>query len=132
MTDVEALLMKADLALGAGKVLTDNGFDLQAGREAYLAAFHAANAYIEAHSGKRPKTHGGTHSEFARLAHLRGDLPADLVAFLGRSFTLKMVSDYETHPPVAPREARLALAVAQDLVATVRSCLNIPAAGKVT
>jgi hypothetical protein len=39
-----------------------------AAREAYYAAFHAAEAYIFEHTGKAATTHRGVHSEFARLA----------------------------------------------------------------
>jgi uncharacterized protein (UPF0332 family) len=39
-----------------------------AAREAYLAVFHAAEAYIFEQTGKAAKTHRGVRSEFARLA----------------------------------------------------------------
>ena len=40
-------------------------------REAYLAAYHAAEAYLFERTGKAAKTHRGLRSEFGRLA--RGD-----------------------------------------------------------
>ena len=46
-----------------------------AGREAYLAACHAALAYILLQTGQRPKTHRGGRSEFARLARNDAQIP---------------------------------------------------------
>jgi hypothetical protein len=42
-------------------------------REAYLAAYHAAEAYLFERTGKAARTHRGLRSEFGRLA--RGDPP---------------------------------------------------------
>ena len=39
-----------------------------AGRAAYLAAFHAAQALIFERNAKVPKTHRGVHAQFSRLA----------------------------------------------------------------
>jgi len=39
-----------------------------AAKEAYLAAFHAAEALIVQMTGRAPKTHRGVRTEFARLA----------------------------------------------------------------
>jgi uncharacterized protein (UPF0332 family) len=39
-----------------------------AAREAYLAVFHAAQAYIFERTGKVAKTHRGVRSEFTRLS----------------------------------------------------------------
>jgi hypothetical protein len=47
-----------------------------AAREAYFAAFHAAEAYIFEHTGKVASTPRGVRSEFARLARLLLRLPS--------------------------------------------------------
>lgn len=39
-----------------------------AGREAYLAAFHAAEALLYKRTGKLAKTHRGLRAQFARIA----------------------------------------------------------------
>lgn len=54
-----------------------------AAREAYLAVFHAAEAYIFEHTGKVAKTHRGVRSEFARLAKHEPRIGRDLITFLG-------------------------------------------------
>jgi uncharacterized protein (UPF0332 family) len=48
-----------------------------AGRAAYLAAFHAAQAIIMLRTNKVAKTHAGVRSEFARIA--RDELPWNAV-----------------------------------------------------
>ena len=42
-----------------------------AGRAAYLAGFHAAQALISERTGRVVKTHGGVNAEFHRL--IRGE-----------------------------------------------------------
>jgi uncharacterized protein (UPF0332 family) len=47
--------------------------------EAYLAVFHAADAYIFEQTGKVAKTHRAVRSEFARLARMEPRNSRDLV-----------------------------------------------------
>lgn len=54
-----------------------------AAREAYYAAFHAAECYIFEQTGNIAKTHKGVHSEFSRLAKDDLQVPKDLLPFLG-------------------------------------------------
>ncbi len=68
----------------------------EAGRAAYLAAFHAAQALIFDLTGSAPRTHGGVHAQFARLTRDTGQPEPDLRGFLGRAYNLKAVADYET------------------------------------
>ena len=66
-----------------------------AGREAYLAAFHAAEALVFERTGKVAKTHhSGLRSEFARLT--RGDARVSRLVseFLGQAYELKSMADY--------------------------------------
>jgi uncharacterized protein (UPF0332 family) len=64
-----------------------------AAREAYLAVFHAAEAYIFEQTGKVAKTHRGVRSEFARLAKAEQRIGRDLVTFLGASWRRLPVQD---------------------------------------
>jgi uncharacterized protein (UPF0332 family) len=88
----------------------------EAGRAAYLAGFHAAQALISERTGRVTKTHDGVNSRFNLLT--RGDARIDdeLRSFLGRAYNLKAVADYETGPgsivPLERVEAALATAVA--------------------
>lgn len=67
------------------------------------------------------KTHGGVRTEFHRL--IRGDSRFDdtLRDFLGSTYNLKAIADYETGPgsDVSPERASQAIAEAKVFVATV-------------
>ena len=67
----------------------------EAGRAAYLAGLHAAQALIFERSGLVIKRHRGVQRELGRLTkdELRFDL--ELRAFLGRTYDLKAIADYE-------------------------------------
>ena len=86
-----ALLVKSDTMLGVS--LTED-----AGRTAYMAAFHAAQALIFEVNQRVFKTHSGVQAEFARL--VKSDLLMDneLRSFLGMAYKLKAIADYESGP----------------------------------
>jgi uncharacterized protein (UPF0332 family) len=69
-----------------------------AGRTAYLAGFHSAQALISERTGRVAKTHRGVHSELYRLTKDDPRLDAELRAFVGRAYNLKAIADYETGP----------------------------------
>jgi uncharacterized protein (UPF0332 family) len=60
-----------------------------AGRTAYLAGFHAAQALISEATGRTIKTHKGVHGEFHRLTKDDPRLDAQLRAFLSKTYNLK-------------------------------------------
>jgi uncharacterized protein (UPF0332 family) len=76
-----------------------------AGRAAYLAGYHAAQALIFERNGTATKTHRGAQSEFARLARIEPSIDDELRRFLPRTYDLKAVCDYELGPDaVVPHE----------------------------
>jgi uncharacterized protein (UPF0332 family) len=89
-----------------------------AGRNAYLAAFHAAQALIFERTGKPAKTHSGVRSEFARLAKDDPNIDKTFSPFLTQAYNLKAVADYETGPDsLLPHErAATAIETAERLV----------------
>jgi uncharacterized protein (UPF0332 family) len=60
-------LHKARHCLTRARTILAAEVDEDAGRNAYLAAFHAAQALIAERTGKDAKTHRGVHAQFARL-----------------------------------------------------------------
>jgi uncharacterized protein (UPF0332 family) len=85
-----------------------------AGRTAYLAGFHAAQAFIFEHTGRAPKTHSGVHTEFLRLTKDDQRVAPDLRIFLSQSYNLKAIADYETGPG-----ARVSVAL---VTTTIETC----------
>lgn len=94
------------------------GLNAAAGRNAYLAAFHGAQALIFERTGKVAKTHRGVQAEFARFTRAEENLPTELRAFLGRAYELKTVADYEVgfSTPVSAERAEEALRLSRRLV----------------
>ncbi len=112
MKDAASHVEKARKSLASGHYLLTGGYAEAAGRDAYLVAFHAAQAFIMARTGKQPKTHSGTRSEFARLARDESRISHEYASFLGRAYALQPVADYDDGAPVTLAEATAALAMA--------------------
>jgi len=97
-----------------------------AGRTAYLAGFHAAQALIFETSGRIYKSHSGVHGEFSRLVKDDPHVDDDLRAFLGRTYSLKAIADYETGPGshVSAESARDAIATARRFIDLIAGLLS--------
>lgn len=89
---------KSQQCLANARTALSIGLSNDAGRNAYLATFHTAQAFIFTHTGKIAKTHSGVRAEFARLAKEEPRLDKSFSAFLAQAYTLKDVADYETGP----------------------------------
>lgn len=92
----DAFLEKANELLGQAKTMLGVGLNEAAGRTAYLAGFHAAQALIFETHDRAFKKHSSVQGEFARLVKEDPRFDADLRAFLGRAYNLKSIADYET------------------------------------
>jgi len=101
-------LAKARATLGDAQQIAALPLPHVAAREAYLAVFHAAEAYIFEQTGKVAKTHRGVRSEFARLARAEPRVGRDLVTFLGAAYQFKTRADYglDRHADDASRRDR--------------------------
>ncbi len=90
----QKLLADAEIMLGAG--LND-----AAGRNAYLAGFHAAQAFIFEHVGKTFKSHSGVQKEFLRLTKDDPRMPV----ISGPSCRAPIISNRSpiTRPGLAPK-----------------------------
>jgi uncharacterized protein (UPF0332 family) len=89
-------LAKARKCLANARASLGFGLSNDAGRGAYLAAFHASQAFIFERTGKPAKTHQGVQSEFHRLALNEPRIDKAFPPFLTQAYNLKAVADYET------------------------------------
>jgi uncharacterized protein (UPF0332 family) len=96
--EAASYLEKAQTLLAEADAIFNIHLNEAAGRTAYLAGFHAAQAFIFEHTGKAPKTHSGVHTEFLRLTRDDRRVVPDLRVFLSQSYNLKSIADYETGP----------------------------------
>lgn len=104
----------------------DAGLPEAAGRTAYMAAFHAAQALLFERRGKVFKTHTGVHGEFGHEIRTDPRFDDAMRAFLGRGYRLKSIADYDVEPDseVSVETATVALAEAERFVAIVASVLE--------
>lgn len=121
LEEARTLLDHADIMLGVK--LNDD-----AGRTAYLAGFHAAQAFIFEHMGKALKTHKGVQTEFLRLTKDDPGFSLKLRGFLSQSYNLKAIADYETGPgsEVSAERATEAVETGKQFVAHIADLLSVP------
>ncbi|MDB5397151.1 MAG: hypothetical protein JWM91_4657 [Rhodospirillales bacterium] len=95
------------------------------GRATYVAAFHAAQAFILLSTGKIAKTQTGLRTEFARLAKAGPHIGSALTSFLGQSYKLRSVADYGVGQEitVTPAEADAAIEVATRFIYCIREII---------
>ena len=89
---------KARECLMRARTILAAGVGEAAGRNAYLAAFHAAQALIAERTGKDAKTHKGVLAQLARLARNEPRLCLELRQFLAQAYDIKSIADYGLGP----------------------------------
>jgi uncharacterized protein (UPF0332 family)/predicted nucleotidyltransferase len=102
----------------ARKALAAEIYDIAA-REAYMAAFNAAQALIFDRRGTVPRTHRGTHSTFGEIMHDEKPAARDLSAFLAHAHKYKIAADDMHSDMTAQEEASQVIGKAETLVLNV-------------
>ena len=123
--EAAAFLDKAREFLEKAEDMLADDWPDEAGRAAYLAGLHAAQALIIERTGKVIKRHRGVQSELRRLTKDEPRFNLDLRVFLGRAYNLKAVADYETGPGsrVSVESARATIDTARRFVESVARLL---------
>jgi uncharacterized protein (UPF0332 family) len=93
-----AFLDKSRELLDQAGTMLEVGLTDAAGRTAYLAGLHAAQALIFERSGRTIRRHRVVRNELWRLTKNDQRFDPALQAFLGRAYGLKEIADYETGP----------------------------------
>jgi uncharacterized protein (UPF0332 family) len=98
-----------------------------AGKEAYLAGYHAAEAVIFERTGKTVKTHKGIRTSFARLS-INEPILREFTAFLAQGYELKSLADYGVDPDVCVSvdDAKAAIEAAGRFLKCIEELLNPP------
>ena len=91
-------LAKARQCLTRARTILAAQVGEDAARNAYIAAFHAAQALIAEQTGKDAKTHKGVHAQFARLTRDEPRVDAQLRRFLPQAYDMKSAADYGLGP----------------------------------
>ena len=120
-------LVKARATLADAQKIAALPLPHVAAREAYLAAFHAAEAYIFEQSGKAAKTRRGVRSEVPRPVRTEPRIGRDLVTFLGAAYQFKTRADYaiaSMATPITDAEATIAIATTARFIDTITQVLS--------
>ena len=119
-------LAKARLSLAHARAILAIELGEEAGRAAYLAAFHAVQALIFERTNRVAKTHRGVHGQFLKLIADEPRIDVSLRRFLSEGYKLKAIADYETGPDaVVPLElAEAAIEKAGSLIEIVAEFLG--------
>jgi len=120
-------LDKARRCLANAVTIADAGLADVAAREAYLAAYHAAEAYIFEQTGKAAKTHRGVRSQFSRLALQEPEIAREFLSFLAEGYQFKAIADYGIGPAIgaiSAADASSAIDVAGRLIDIVAGLLS--------
>jgi uncharacterized protein (UPF0332 family) len=103
-------LAKAGAALANAERIAAVRLPHVATREAYYAAYHAAEAYILDQTGKVAITDRGVRGEFGRLAGREPRIDRELTRFLATASQLKATANCGIGPTAAPISADQATA----------------------
>jgi uncharacterized protein (UPF0332 family) len=120
-----AYLEKSRELLGDAEAIFSVNRHEAAARTAYLAGFHAAQAFIFETNERIYKTHSGMRGEFTRLVRNDPRVDDEKRAFLGRTYDLKAIADYETGPGshISAERAREAIDSAKRFVECIAGLL---------
>jgi uncharacterized protein (UPF0332 family) len=118
-------LLKARQSVAKARGMLGIGLADEAGRAAYLAAFHAAQGLIFERTGRTPKTHQGVRAQFGALARMEPRIDISLRRFLTDGYDLKSVADYGIGPEavVSADDANQAIETAEQFVDCVHAIL---------
>ena len=120
-------LDKAHQSLAHARAILAIKLGEDAGRAAYLGAFHAAQAFIFERTNRVAKTHKGVHGQFLKLVADEPRIHLELRRFLSEGYKLKAVADYETGPDaIVPLEqAATAVETAGRFIRTVAELIAV-------
>ncbi len=126
LPETEAYLTKARQALKEARIVLTHDLTEAAGRAAYIAAFHAAQAYIFDSTSRVAKSHSGVRSEFARLARSEPRIDRSYPTFLARAYGLKEIADYAIghNIGISMAEAEQAIEIATQFVEGIAQLLE--------
>ncbi len=121
-----AYLEKSDQSLDKARRVLAIDLPDEAGRHAYFAQFHAAQALIFERTDKIAKSHKGVSSQFHKLAKSDSAVGVKLARDLSATYHFKEAADYETGTAalISADDAHAAIATAVEFPAVIRRVLT--------
>jgi uncharacterized protein (UPF0332 family) len=126
--EVRYYLDKAHQCLTDAKTIVAFPIPQVAAKEAYLAGYHAAAAFIFARTGKIAKTHTGVRVEFSKLAHKEPRIDRSFLSFLAQAYELKSIADYGVGPiaRISVDDAKAVIETAERFIERIAELLSQP------
>ncbi len=118
-------LAKAEDCPGAARKVTAIQLPVVPAKEAYLAACHAAQAFVFEATGKAAKTHSGMRTLFARVAKDDPRIDPGFASHLANAYKYKEIADYAvgSESVVTMPEAEEVIDIAARFIDTIRYLL---------
>jgi uncharacterized protein (UPF0332 family) len=118
-------LAKAHECLDAAQKIIAVPLPKVAAKEGYLAAYHAAHAFVFESTGQVVKTHTGMRTMFARVAKDDPRIDRAFASLLARAYKFKEVADYGvgSQGVVTVQEAQEVIGIAARFVDTITRVL---------
>jgi uncharacterized protein (UPF0332 family) len=119
-------LAKSYECLSAAQAINTLPLPQVAAKEAYLAIYHAAHAFIFESTGRAVKSHSGMRSRFAEITKEDARFDRVLASLLGRAYKFKEVADYGIggQGSVTVKEAQELIDLAQRFVDRITHLLR--------
>ena len=99
-TETRDFLAKSRECLAAAKTVLSVSLPGVAAKEGYLAAYHAAHAFVFERTGTATKTHRGLRAAYARAARDEPRLDPAFTRLLSQAYKFKEVADYGVGPAI--------------------------------
>lgn len=114
-------LAKSRECLDAAKKVNALPLPQVAAKEAYLAAYHAARAFVFESTGKVVKSHSGMRTMYAQVTKDDPRIDRALTSLLGRAYKFKEIADYGagSQAVVTVKEAQEVIELAERFVDTI-------------
>ena len=117
------LLQNAEETLSAANILVREGFVRDAASRAYYAIFYIAEALLN-EKGLNFKKHGAVHGAFAQHYVKTGLMDAKYHKLLTRSFSQRMLGDYDEVVRFGPDEVTEIINQARDFLRAAKEFLQ--------
>ncbi len=104
MSEIQALLQKADRSFEAAELILKSGSPDFAASRAYYGCFYIAEALLLTR-GQKLSSHGQVISQYGLIFARTGELDRKFHHLLLRAFKIRQFADYQVEVPVVDEEA---------------------------
>lgn len=123
MTEIDALLAKADRYCKTAHLLAKEDDGESSVSRSYYAMFYAAQAILLT-KGITASSHGGVIAKFSELFVKTGVLPCEMSSMLAQAQAARQLGDYDSQPLISSENAFALWQKSTNFVTQIRNHLN--------